>query len=56
VGDGLSGRLLLYDALAGSFRTIRTRRDPDCALCGREATIRGLDDVSYGDTDPVCVA
>jgi adenylyltransferase/sulfurtransferase len=56
VGDGLSGRLLLYDALAGSFRTIRTRRDPDCALCGREATIRGLNDVSYGDTDPVCVA
>jgi adenylyltransferase/sulfurtransferase len=56
VGEGLSGRLLLYDALAASFRTIRTRRDPACPLCGEAPGIRSLNDVSYGDTDPVCVA
>lgn len=55
-GEGLSGRLLLYDALAASFRTIKTRRDPACPLCGEAPSIRSLNDVSYGDTDPVCVA
>ena len=56
VGEGLSGRLLLYDALAASFRTIKTRRDPACPLCGDSPSIRSLDDVGYGDTDPLCVA
>lgn len=56
VGEGLSGRLLLYDALAASFRGIKTRRDPACALCGDRPSIRSLDDVGYGDTDPLCVA
>jgi adenylyltransferase/sulfurtransferase len=56
VGEELSGRLLLYDALAASFRTIRTRRDPACPLCGEAPSIRSLNDVGYGDTDPVCVA
>jgi adenylyltransferase/sulfurtransferase len=56
VGDSLSGRLLLYDALAASFRSIKTRRDPACPLCGEAPGIRSLDDVSYGDTDPLCVA
>lgn len=42
IGDSLSGRLLLYDALGTSFRTIRIRRDPDCALCGPNATIKDL--------------
>jgi adenylyltransferase/sulfurtransferase len=56
VGDSLSGRLLLYDALATSFRSIKTRRDPACPLCGDTPGIRSLEDVSYGDTDPLCVA
>jgi len=34
IGDTLAGRLLLIDALAMSFRTIRLRRDPDCPACG----------------------
>ncbi len=29
-GDTLSGRLLLYDALNMTFRTMKLRRDPDC--------------------------
>jgi molybdopterin/thiamine biosynthesis adenylyltransferase len=42
IGDSLSGRLMLYDALGTSFRTIKIRRDPDCALCGPNATITDL--------------
>ena len=34
IGQSLSGRLLLYDALETTFRTITVPRDPDCALCG----------------------
>ena len=34
IGEGLSGRLLIWDALAMRFRTVRLRRDPECALCG----------------------
>lgn len=33
-GDSLSGRLMLYDALRGDFRTVRLRRDPHCRTCG----------------------
>ncbi len=42
IGEGLSGRLLVWDALSVRFRTVRLRRDPDCALCGPRATIRSL--------------
>ncbi|WP_370154197.1 ThiF family adenylyltransferase [Ferrovibrio sp.] len=37
VGDSLSGRLMLYDALRGDFRTVRLRRDPHCRTCGSRA-------------------
>jgi adenylyltransferase/sulfurtransferase len=42
VGDTLAGRLLVWDALATRFRTVKLPRDPDCALCGPQATIRDL--------------
>ncbi len=42
IGEGMSGRLLLWDALDMRFRTVRLRRDPGCALCGERATIRDL--------------
>ncbi|MSO90440.1 MAG: molybdopterin-synthase adenylyltransferase MoeB [Acetobacteraceae bacterium] len=52
-GDSLSGRLLVWDALASRFRTIRLRKDPQCALCGTAPTIRDLS--AHGDVpDPVC--
>ena len=35
IGASLAGRLLIWDALATRFRTIRLRRDPECACCGR---------------------
>lgn len=34
LGDSLSGRLLLYDALRGDVRTVKLRRDPHCRTCG----------------------
>lgn len=37
--SSLVGRLLLVDLLHNSFRSVRTRRDPGCALCGEEPTI-----------------
>jgi molybdopterin-synthase adenylyltransferase len=42
VGESLSGKLLIWDALATRFRTVRLRADPDCALCSPSATIRDL--------------
>jgi len=39
LGESLSGRLLLYDGMGSSFRTLKVRRDPGCALCGAAPTI-----------------
>ena len=33
-GEPLTGRLLIYDALAGECRTVRIGADPDCPVCG----------------------
>jgi len=42
VGETLAGRLLIWDALASRFRTVRLHRDPHCAACGESATITDL--------------
>ncbi len=42
IGESLSGRLLVWDALDARFRTIKLRPDPACALCGPGATIKDL--------------
>ena len=42
IGDSLSGRLLIWDALDARFRAIKLRPDPACALCGPAATIHDL--------------
>jgi len=39
VGEPLVGRLLLYDALAGTFDEVAVRRNPDCPVCGEEPSI-----------------
>jgi molybdopterin/thiamine biosynthesis adenylyltransferase len=39
LGEPLSGRLLIFDALAMEFRQVKTRRDPRCPLCGDSPTI-----------------
>ncbi|HEX9638533.1 MAG TPA: molybdopterin-synthase adenylyltransferase MoeB [Acidobacteriota bacterium] len=44
IGENLSGRLLIFDALALSFRELKLRRDPACPVCGEQPTITKLID------------
>jgi adenylyltransferase/sulfurtransferase len=53
IGDTLSGRLLVWDALETRFRTIKLRPDPHCALCGPHATITDLS-AHAATTGPAC--
>lgn len=39
IGETLAGRMLIYDALATGFHTIRVPHDPGCTLCGDNPTI-----------------
>jgi len=43
-GDPLVGRLLTYDSLRMSFRTLKLRRDKNCPACGENPTIKGYID------------
>ena len=36
IGESLVGKLLTYDALTQEFRTLKLRRNPDCAACSDE--------------------
>ena len=42
LGEGLSGRVLAWDALAMRFHLFRLKPDPDCPLCGRHPRIHAL--------------
>ena len=53
VGESLSGKLLIWDALATRFRTVRLHADPHCALCSPVATIRDLSQHRHA-TAPAC--
>jgi adenylyltransferase/sulfurtransferase len=44
IGEPLIGRLLLFDALEMSFRTLKVRRNPDCPVCGDHPTVTELID------------
>jgi molybdopterin/thiamine biosynthesis adenylyltransferase/rhodanese-related sulfurtransferase len=44
IGDPLVGRLLTYDSLRMTFRTLKLRRDPTCAACGENPSIKGYID------------
>ena len=44
VGETLTGRLLLIDALDMEFRTVKLRRNPECPLCGDNPTVTELID------------
>jgi adenylyltransferase/sulfurtransferase len=43
-GEPLIGRLLLVDALGMHFRELRLKKNPECPVCGANATIRELID------------
>jgi sulfur-carrier protein adenylyltransferase/sulfurtransferase len=51
IGEPLVGRYVLYDALDGSFREVRLRRDPDCPVCGEHPTI-----TEYIDYEGFCAS
>ncbi len=42
IGESLAGKLLIYDALGSGFRKVRVMKDPECALCSDQATIKEL--------------
>ncbi len=44
IGEPLVGRLMVYDALEMSYRTVRVRKDPECPVCGKNPTITELID------------
>jgi sulfur-carrier protein adenylyltransferase/sulfurtransferase len=44
IGDPLLGRLKVYDALEMDYREVRIRKDPNCAVCGPNATVTELID------------
>ena len=56
IGESMSGRLLLYDALGTTFRSVTVKADPACPLCGSQATIKSLEPAAYGEGEPICVA
>jgi molybdopterin/thiamine biosynthesis adenylyltransferase/rhodanese-related sulfurtransferase len=46
IGAPLVGRLLCYDALAGTSRELRLPRDPDCPGCGANSSFSGYEDIA----------
>jgi molybdopterin/thiamine biosynthesis adenylyltransferase len=44
VGEPLVGKLLLFDALAMEFTTVKLKWDPDCPVCGKHPTVTELID------------
>ena len=50
-GEPLVGRLLTYDSLKMSFRTLKLRRDDGCPVCGTHPTIK-----EYIDYEGFCAA
>lgn len=44
IGETLSGRLLLIDALTMQFREMKLQKNPGCTLCGAQPSIRTLID------------
>lgn len=55
IGDSLTGRLLIYDALASRFDTIEISWDAANPLTGTNATIKDLS-VHVAAEDPACAA
>ena len=44
IGETLSGRLLLIDALSMEFRSVKIRRNKECPLCGDNPSVTELID------------
>lgn len=46
IGEPLAGRILVHDALAGTWASVPVARDPECAVCGEHPSITVLRDES----------
>ncbi len=44
IGEPLVGRLMVYDGLEMNYRTVKVRKDPDCAVCGENPSVTELID------------
>jgi len=44
VGQTLLGRLMIYDALEMTYRQVKVRKDPNCAVCSENPTVTELID------------
>jgi len=42
IGKPLIGRIIIYEALSGSFREVKFRPNPQCPLCGEKPSITEL--------------
>ena len=47
IGEPLVGSLIVYDALEMSYRKIKVRKDPNCAICSPNPTVTELIDYDY---------
>jgi molybdopterin-synthase adenylyltransferase len=56
IGEGLAGRLILWDARAARFTEIKIAWDPDNPLSGKSPTIRDLSIHAGGQPGAVCAA
>ena len=52
IGQPLIGRLLIVDALAVEFRTLRLKRDPKCPVCGDGAHFKDFVDYEVSTAIP----
>ena len=51
IGETLTGRLLLLDALTMEWRTVRFKKDDDCAVCGPKGNVRSGEYLRQADAD-----
>lgn len=57
IGQGLSGRLLLFDALDAQWREIRLKRDPHCPVCSASVgPVAGCPTRSSGPAAVACAS
>jgi adenylyltransferase/sulfurtransferase len=52
LGESMSHRLLVYDALGGDVRIVKRTPDPACPLCGEEPTITELTETEQAECCP----
>jgi adenylyltransferase/sulfurtransferase len=54
IGEILSGRLLVFDALHMSFMDVEMKRDTHCPVCGEHPTITELTDLRRDRSEATC--